>query len=257
MEEIQAKVRQQFSKHATYYAQSKVHAEGQTLNVIVDFASPTGTERALDIATGTGFTAFAIAPHVAYVTATDLTPAMLEQAEKLARQRGIENIGFKVAAAEALPFEVASFDLVTCRIAPHHFHDVRQFLRESYRVLTPGGLFCMVDSVCPESERLIDWQNRVEKMRDPSHVWGYPPSAWRKMLLDTGFQIEAESQTRNAEIQFSWWVARDGNTPERVQQIRAAFDALTPEEAAQFAIRHDGDELYFAWPMYGVKARKP
>ena len=162
--------------------QSKVHSEGETLGVLVDFAEPNGTEKVLDIATGTGFTAFAFAPKVAHVTATDLTSAMLDQAQALAHERGLRNIGFQVAPAEDLPFEVESFDLVTCRIAPHHFRDVPQFLSESYRVLRPGGLFCMVDSVCSESERLIEWQNRVEKLRDHSHVWGYPPAQWREMI---------------------------------------------------------------------------
>lgn len=176
MDQIHDAVRQQFSQHAKYYAQSKGHSEGETLEVLVDFAEPNGTEKALDIATGTGFTAFAFAPKVAHVIATDLTPAMLDQAKTLADERGLQNIGFQVAPAEALPFEAESFDLTTCRIAPHHFQDVPKFLSETYRVLRPRGLFCMVDSVCPESERLIEWQNRVEKMRDHSHVWGYPPS---------------------------------------------------------------------------------
>jgi len=253
---IHTVVRKQFSQHAEYYARSTAHAEGDTLRVIVDFAQPTGTETVLDIATGTGFTAFAIAPRVAHVTATDLTPAMLEKAKELAQKRGVQNIDFQVAAAEALPFEAASFDLVTCRIAPHHFQDVRRFLAETHRVLRPGGVFCMIDSVCPESERLIQWQNHVEKLRDESHVWGYPPSQWREMILQAGFTIAGEAQTRNAEIQFSWWARRTGNPPALVNQIRDAFETLSPADAEVYAIRREGDELYFAWPMYGVKAIK-
>ena len=257
MDQIHDAVRQQFSQHAKYYAQSKGHAEGDTLGVIVKFADAQGTETALDIATGTGFTAFALAPKVAHVTATDLTPAMLDQAEKLAEERGLRNIDFQVASAEALPFDAESFDLVTCRIAPHHFRDVPQFLAETYRVLRPGGLFCMVDSVCAESERLIEWQNRVEKLRDRSHVWGYPPSQWREMIEQAGFRVERETHTHNALQQFSWWADRAGNSPELVRQIRDAFDELTPAEESIFAIRRDADELYFAWPMHCVKARKP
>ena len=257
MDQIHNAVRQQFSQHAEYYAQSKVHSEGETLRVLVDFAAPNGTEQVLDIATGTGFTAFAFAPKVTHITATDLTPAMLDQAEALAGERGLQNIDFQVASAEALPFETESFDLVTCRIAPHHFRDVPQFLSETYRVLRPGGLFCMVDSVCPESERLIEWQNRVEKLRDHSHVWGYPPSQWREMIEGTGFTIENEVHTHNALQPFSWWADRPGNSPERVRQIRAAFDELSPEEEPIFAIQREAGEFYFAWPMYCVKAQKP
>ena len=83
----------------------------------------------MDIATGTGFTAFAFAPKVAYVVATDLTPEMVAKAAELAKEQAIENITFSVAAAESLPIATASLDLVTCRLAPHHFQDVPKFLR--------------------------------------------------------------------------------------------------------------------------------
>ena len=92
-----------------------------TLEVILNFADPKGTEKTLDIATGTGFTAFALAPKVSQVFATDLTPEMVAKASELAQEQAIENVAFSVAAAESLPFTTASLDLVTCRLAPHHF----------------------------------------------------------------------------------------------------------------------------------------
>ena len=98
MDQIHDAVRQQFSQHAKYYAQSKVHSEGETLGVLGDFAEPTGTESTLDIATGTGFTAFAFAPKVSHITATDLTPAMLDQAKTIASERGLQNIDFQGCA---------------------------------------------------------------------------------------------------------------------------------------------------------------
>ncbi len=256
MSQIHHAVREQFSRHAEFYARSTVHGEGDTLGIIVDFAEPKGTEKVLDIATGTGFMAFAIAPLVHHVTATDLTPAMLDKAGELAQERGLQNIDFQVATAESLPFESESFDLVTCRIAPHHFQDVPRFLTETHRVLRPNGLFCMVDSTCPESRRLIEWQNRVEKLRDPSHVWGYPPSQWREMISQTGFKIVRESDTRNAEIQFSWWSERAGNPTELIEELHTAFDELTQEEEEIYAVRRDDNDFYFAWPMYSVKAKK-
>ena len=256
MSQIHDEVQSQFGNSPEYYAASPVHGEGDTLAVIAEFAQPTGAEHVLDIATGVGFAAFAVAPKVAHVTATDLTYEMLVKARELASERGMSNVEFQVAAAESLPFAAESFDVVTCRIAPHHFQDVRAFLSESYRVLRTSGLFCMIDTVCPESERLIQWQNRVEKLRDASHVWAYPPSHWRKMIGEVGFKIEKETQSKNAEIQFSWWTQRETKPPELVNQIRSAFEELSASESAVYDIRRDGDELYFAWPMYSVKARK-
>ena len=92
MKSIHTAVRDQFSQHADYYAQSISHAKGDTLDVILDFAEPKGTERTLDIATGTGFTAFTLAPKVSHVIATDLTPEMVAKAAELAQEQAIENV---------------------------------------------------------------------------------------------------------------------------------------------------------------------
>ena len=257
MKSVHSAVREQFSQHTDYYAQSSAHAKGDTLDVILDFAKPNGSERTLDIATGTGFTAFAFAPKVAYVVATDLTPEMVAKAAELAQEQAIANVTFSVAAAESLPFATASLDLVTCRLAPHHFQNVPKFLREVHRVLRTGGLFCLVDSVSPESEKLRAWQNRVETLRDNSHVYGYPPSQWDAMITDARFSLEQTAHVRNAQMSFLWWVRPTQNPPELVQEIRDAFAQLSPEEANEhYTVRPAGDDFYFSWPMYAVKARR-
>ncbi len=257
MKSVHTSVREQFSQHAEYYAQSSAHAQGDTLDVILEFADPKGMEQTLDIATGTGFTAFALAPKVSHVVATDLTPQMVSKASELAREQTIDNVTFTVAAAESLPFASASFDLVTCRLAPHHFQDVPKFLSEVHRILRTDGLFCLVDSVSPESEKLIAWQNRVEKLRDNSHVYGYPPSQWNKMITGSGFEIEGTAHTRNAQMSFLWWVRPQQNPPEVVQEIRDAFAQLHPDDAKKYyTVEPAGDDFYFSWPMYAVKAKR-
>ena len=256
MKSIHTSVREQFSQHAEYYAQSSAHAQGDTLEVILNLADPKGSEKTLDIATGTGFTAFALAPKVSHVVATDLTPEMVSKASDLAQEQAIENVMFSVAAAESLPFATASFDLVTCRLAPHHFQDVPKFLSEVRRVLRTDGLFCLVDSVSPESEDLIAWQNRVEKLRDNSHVFGYPPSQWDNMIVAAGLEIEKTTHTRNAQMSFLWWVRPQKNPPEVVQEIRDAFAQLSPDDAKKhYTIVPNGDDFFFSWPMYAVKAK--
>ena len=73
--------------------------------------------------------------------ASDLTAEMLVEAAKLAKAKGFANMETAPADAEALPFEDARFDLVTCRIAPHHFPDIPTFVAEVWRTLKPGGTF--------------------------------------------------------------------------------------------------------------------
>lgn len=105
--------------------------------------------RVLDVACGPGeptiSIAAAIAPTGGQVVATDLTPEMLDSAEEHARKRGIGNITFHQADAEALPFLDGSFDAVTCRFGVMIFPDVQRALGEMRRVLAPEGhIVCMV-----------------------------------------------------------------------------------------------------------------
>ncbi|MBN1934676.1 MAG: HAD-IA family hydrolase, partial [Anaerolineae bacterium] len=112
--------RGRFGQFAQRYVTSRSHAQGNDLNRLLDIAQPQPHWHVLDVATGGGHTALKFAPYVASVVASDLTPAMLDAAKAFITAQGAGNVQFKLADAEALPFDAATFDLVTCRIAPHH-----------------------------------------------------------------------------------------------------------------------------------------
>ena len=116
--------REQFDAHAQKYAASTVHRFGASLPVLLELAAPQPLEHALDVATGTGNTAFAVAAFAAQVTGLDVSPGMLAQARERAKREALHNVTFLEGQAETLPFADASFDLVTSRHAPHHFRDV-------------------------------------------------------------------------------------------------------------------------------------
>lgn len=188
--EIMKRVREQFGAAGDAYVRSDTHRLGKDLARLVEVAEPTSEMRVLDIATGGGHTAIALAPYVRDVTMLDLTPEMLVHARGYAREQGLAPTGVIAAAAELLPFASASFDLVTCRIAPHHFADVRAFVDETARVLMPGGTFVLIDSLAPENPRFDDFINTIEKRRDSSHVRAYNLAEWTSFLSHAGLAIE-------------------------------------------------------------------
>ncbi len=134
------------------------------------------------MATGGGHTALKFAPHVAHVTASDITPAMLDAAEKYLTGKGVSNVTFKRVAAEAMPFDDASFDLVTCRTAPHHFDDAALFVQEAARVLKPGGVLLVQDHLVPDDVAAARYIEAYEKLRDPSHNQAFAEAEWRAMF---------------------------------------------------------------------------
>jgi ubiquinone/menaquinone biosynthesis C-methylase UbiE len=231
-------VQQQFSAHAQNYVTSADHAQSDSLARLVALVQPQPQWRALDIATGGGHTALAFAPHVREVVATDLTREMLLAAEPFIRARGSANVSFRQADAAALPFGDSEFDLVTCRVAPHHFPDCARFVREMARVLRLGGVAVMVDNVVPDDALAARHINAFEKLRDPSHNWAYTRGDWLGFFAAAGLAVTHDEVFRKAR-DFDNWAAMMGVDERRQAQLRvmlaqspaSARAALAPEFA--------------------------
>jgi ubiquinone/menaquinone biosynthesis C-methylase UbiE len=229
----------QFDPLAERYLHSSVHRAGPSLSVLLQLAEPTKEDLVLDIATGPGSTAFALADHVQRVTAIDIAPRMLEQGRLRAKTEGKTNISFQQASAEALPFDAASFSLVVSRHAPHHFEDAKKFLCEIRRVLTHGGRFVLADQISP-AEEISEWLNRWEQLRDPSHFVQRTASQWRELAACAGLR-EIRRQIVPYRLEFDWWVAQAGCKVERVAHLERHFQSRNPEVTKWLDPTFDGN----------------
>jgi SAM-dependent methyltransferase len=209
---------------ADAYAKSPTHAGGRDLEILLQLLDPRPHERVLDVATGGGHTACALAPMARHAVATDLTPAMAAKARSLGRERGLANLGAVVADAECLAFTDGCFDAVACRVAPHHFLDVPQFLREVARVLRPGGRFVLEDSCAPPDPEIDRFLNHVERMRDPTHVRSYTEREWREMFGAAGLRIDRAELWRKVH-DLDDWLSRAGVSEETDGRVREALAA--------------------------------
>ncbi|HLX59275.1 MAG TPA: methyltransferase domain-containing protein [Ktedonobacteraceae bacterium] len=199
-----ARVQDYFSRTADSYVASFSHRAGDDLQRLIQLGEWDASQQALDIATGGGHTALAVAPHVAQVTVTDLTPRMLEKAREYLLAQGVTNVVFQVADAEQLPFANATFDRVTCRIAPHHFPNIAHFVREVARVLKAGGIFLLIDCMAPSDPKLDAFDNRVEKWRDPSHGRSCTEQEWHTFFQQAGLTIEHREFFRKSHEYIDW-----------------------------------------------------
>jgi SAM-dependent methyltransferase len=165
---------------------------------------------------------------------------MLEAAERHIRASGATNVRFQEADAMALPFEDASFDLVTCRVAPHHFPDCARFVRESARVVRPGGIVAVIDNVVPDDEAAAKFINAFEKLRDPSHNWAYTEREWVAFFRDAGLRVDQVESYRKAR-DFDGWTATMGVEGALKAKLRemllgvadGAREALAPEKIGE------------------------
>jgi SAM-dependent methyltransferase len=230
--------RSQFGANAANYATSIVHAKGASLARMVELVQPQPAWKVLDVATAAGHTAFTFAPHVASVTATDLTPEMVDLAAERAIELGHSNVTAQLADAEALPFEDGSFDLVTCRIAPHHFPNPAAFLTEVARVLTPGGTFAMVDNIVPDDAEVAATYNDWERVRDPSHIRALSLAEWVSLCEAAGLTM-SHTETAPKRMGFEFWV-NNMNVPEELRP-KLLTDLLHADDRVKEFLQPAGD----------------
>ena len=247
-----------FAARADLYVTSAAHTDPQVLSRLVEIAQPQPGWRVLDVATGTGHTAFAFAPYVESVVAIDLTPEMLVRAQGLAEDMGVVNVRFKLDDIHELPFDDETFDdevydLVTCRRAAHHFSDIQEAIDEMVRMLKPGGMLLIDDRSVPEDKFVDSVMNRLDWLHDESHVRQYRPSEWQQMLEAAGCSIVVSEQYIKHRPLSS---LTDHVAVEKVSQIHGILHSLSVEEQQKLAlVEIDGEQYSNHWYIT-VAARK-
>jgi ubiquinone/menaquinone biosynthesis C-methylase UbiE len=214
---------------------------------LVELVNPQADWRVLDVATGAGHTALAFAPHVAHVIATDLTSEMLDKTAELAAERGLPNVETQIADAESLPFNDARFDLVTCRLAFHHFPNPRQAVAQFARVLKPGGMLGFTDNITVADEGAASYYNAYETLRDPSHHRVFPLAELRAMFEEAGLEVKTTRQL-SKEFEFHNWADRqrvsDDDKEKLLHMMRHIPAPLEPLFAPRWA---DGTMYFSLW----------
>src|SRR5438874_2298942 len=223
-------VRDSFSKVAANYSRSTFHASSVRLQEVVDLVRPKRGDLALDVATGTGNTAFALAPHVRRVVGLDLTREMLDEARRVAAERSITNVDWVIGDAAHLPFQDDTFDIYVVRAAPHHFSDIDAFLAEAYRVLKPDRDASFVDCAPPLPAR--DLLHEVELRRDASHVLSLTLEEWIAKLGRAGFEVEM-AQARELDWSYDDWMGNMAIGPELSDELAAVIEGADGEARAQ------------------------
>lgn len=254
--EQKTQVQSHFGKRAQAYVASKSHAGGSDLDRLVQWARAGTPGKVLDLATGGGHTALALARVARRVVAADLTEPMLKAARQFIREKGMENVTFVAGDAEALPFRDETFDLVTCRIAPHHFADVQLAVREVARVLKPGGSFLLQDILGPDNSELAAFITEVERRRDPTHVRAYPHGEWKAFLGAARLTVIDEAVVSTVR-EWEDWCARTRVTAETKADLEQFVRGAPAHVLEAFAFRiEDGRILNFTDRMLLIRAEK-
>jgi ubiquinone/menaquinone biosynthesis C-methylase UbiE len=246
-------VRSRFAPVAANYSRASFHTSSERLQEVLDLGRPQKADLVLDVATGTGNTAFALAPHVRRVIGLDLTREMLDQARRITSERNIANVDWVLGDAAAIPFQDDTFDLYTVRAAPHHFPDVDAFLAEAWRVLKPSRDAVFVDCAPPMPAR--DVLHEVEVRRDPSHVRSMTVDEWVARLERAGFEVES-AQARELDWNYEEWMNTMAVAPALAAELTSVIEAAEGEALAQLhPVRREG-KLWHAYWHCLIRAHK-
>ncbi len=235
----EALVGDQFGSRAGAYLTSAVHAQGDDLEALAALAHNRPAAHVLDLGCGGGHVSFAVAPHVRSVVACDLSADMLAVVAQAAATRGLENLTTQQGLAEHLPFADSTFDCVLSRYSAHHWRDFDAGLREAVRVLKPGGIAGIVDSVSVGPAPLDTWLQAVELLRDPSHVRSRARAEWDAAVNRAGL-IPGGVRPFRVRLDFAVWIERMRTPPVRAEAIRALQAVASDSVTRHFPVEADG-----------------
>ena len=246
-------VRDSFRNVAGRYSRSAFHASSERLQEVLDLTQPRPGDLALDVATGTGNTAFALAPYVRRVIGLDLTREMLNEARRIAAERNVRNVDWVIGDAARLPFADDTFDIYVVRAAPHHFADIDSCLREAHRVLKRDRDATFIDCAPPVPAR--DVLHEVEVRRDPSHVMSLTVDEWVAKLERAGFEVET-AEARELAWNYEEWMDNQNVAPELRAELARIIDGAMGQAREQLHPEWKDGKLWHAYWHALIRAHK-
>jgi ubiquinone/menaquinone biosynthesis C-methylase UbiE len=244
----------QFTKQAIPFSQKSQLSSEEILELMVDVCGVTPQDRVLDVACGPGLTACAFAKAARRVTGIDITPAMIERAKARQAEIGLTNLTWRVGDILSLPFPDASFSLVATRYSFHHLLDPRAALAEMKRVCEPGGRVMMMDAA-PEPNK-ADAYNRMEKLRDPSHVRAAPAEELLQMAREAGL-VGVKTAFCKVEFELEKTLAASFPNPGDEEKLRQIFLSDLATDALGMGAHRRGEEIHFNYPTIIIVGLKP
>ena len=245
----------QFTRQAVPFSTAPGIKDEAALRLIVEFSGAGPADTVLDVACGGGLVVCAFARVVRHATGIDLTPAMIEQARALQRERGLTNVSWRQGDVVPLPFADGAFTLATSRYAFHHFLDPRAALAEMARVTAPGGTVMLVDADAPADPGKAAEFNRMETLRDPSHARAMPLAELRDLFARVGLPAPRVT-TYRLETELEPLLSRSFPNPGDADRLRAIFTASLEDDRLGIPLRREGDRIHLAYPVAVLAAAR-
>ena len=246
------KIIEQFTLQAEPF--SRLPGHSGSMQLLIEMAGVRGTDRVLDVACGPGLVACDIAAIAEHVTGIDLTPGMIQKARSLQSEKKLQNVDWRVGDVLPLPFDEASFSIVLTRYGFHHFLDPAAVLADMIRVCVPGGRVMVVDVVLPDDK--VDAYNRMERLRDPSHVKALSSREMARLLDNSGLTY-IRTALQKFESELEALLRGSFPAPGDAEVIRDLFRVDLTENRMGIDVHLDEGAIHYSVPILVVVGTKP
>jgi SAM-dependent methyltransferase len=224
----------------------RIHGNDDQVNRLVDFLDPCPGGTYLDLATGNGAVAFAVAGRQpeARVIGVDIADQAISRNRDAAKDQACANIEFRLSDGRTFDFPDAAFDGITWRYALHHFPDLEATLADARRVLKPASPFVVADAVRhPEDDR--DFINRFQALKPDGHVRIYTAEALLDLFRAHGFEMDGRFASA---ISFTRGLDAD---------YRDLIDGMPREILDLYDVRVAGDQAMLTFEILNVRFVAP
>jgi SAM-dependent methyltransferase len=238
----------QFTRQAVPFSTAPGIRDDDALRVLVEASGAGPADTVLDVACGPGLVVAAFARVCRHVTGIDLTAAMIERARVLVGERNVGNVTLTVGDVLPLPYEDGVFSIVVSRFAFHHFPDPGAVLREMTRVCRPGGRVVVADAAVSLDRAKAAAFNRMEKLRDPSHVRALALPELVALFREAGL---GEPQITRYELptELDGLLARSFPNSGDGEKVRTLFHASLADDGLGVGAQLRDGRIHFAYPV--------
>lgn len=242
---------EQFTLQAAPF--SKLPGHSTSINILLEMSGVSRNDSVLDVACGPGLVACDFAPHARHITGIDITPGMIAHAKSRQREFGLENIHWAVGDAVPLPVRDSRFSVVLTRYSFHHFLDPAAVLAEMIRVCRPGGRVMVIDVVLPAEK--ADEYNRMEKLRDPSHVRALSSPEMAQLIADSGLR-DVQSGWYRFEMELETLLAGSFPNPGDGDKIRQIFQEELLADRMGIGVQLKDGAIHYSVPILAIAGTK-
>ncbi len=256
LDEVQKAAQEQFGRQSHHYGRGHVLENVEDLEQAIELIPLPPGAKTLDVATGAGHTGLFLAARGLDVTLADIAQPMLDRAARTAADRGL-TVQTRLHAAEQLPYPDAMFDLVSCRVAAHHFSSPESFIHESARVLKPGGWLLLIDGTVEDNQPEAEaWAHDVEKFRDPSHNRLLTPGAWSNLCRAAGLAVRKTIVAPFKQPDLNWYFEAAATSPENRTKVLKLVANAPASARNLFNIREEDGKIIWWWQRLTLIAQK-